>query len=158
MLVFFSSIDTFKLWLWFDLQAVPSGEQRELLEAVVTSWFTVGRLGGFNAQNMQVHYRGSRGSSNFPYDSEQCDSSMEAMFHDLGDLEFRGSMARCWINMGTADEFALDVLINALNTFSLENMGIKKLTVGGDNNVWPIPKDNQKTQDPLLQGMDMRDY
>ena len=42
------------LQLWFELHEAPTPEQRELLEAVINSWFTVGRLGGFNAQNLQV--------------------------------------------------------------------------------------------------------
>ena len=32
--------------------------------------------------------------------------------------------------MGTADELALDILINALSTFSQEQMGVKQLVVG----------------------------
>lgn len=41
--------------------------------------------------------------------------------------------------MGTADEMALDVLINALMGFSKDHLGIKKLLIGGTNDDWPVP-------------------
>lgn len=159
MAVNLNRYDTFKLWLWIELYEPATADQKELLEAVLTSWFTVGRLGGYNAQNLQVHYKGSSGKTNYTYDDTQCDTSMEAMFHDMGSPEYRGVTCRCWINIGTADELAVDILINALNTFSQENMGIRRLTIGGDNKAWPLPKDDQTIkEDPLLAGMDMGEY
>jgi hypothetical protein len=41
--------------------------------------------------------------------------------------------------MGTADELALDMLINALTTFSKEQLGIKQLVIGGENDDWAAP-------------------
>jgi hypothetical protein len=41
--------------------------------------------------------------------------------------------------MGTADELALDVLINLLIGYSTEVAGIRKLQMGGDNEAWPAP-------------------
>lgn len=41
--------------------------------------------------------------------------------------------------MGTADELAIDVLINMLTTFSKDYVGIKTLVVGGQNASWPTP-------------------
>ena len=46
----------------------------------------------------------------------------------------------CRVDMGTADELALDILINALSTFSREQLGLKQLVVGGQNDDWPTPK------------------
>lgn len=43
------------------------------------------------------------------------------------------------VDMGTTDEMALDVLINALMGFSKDHLGIKKLLVGGTNDDWPVP-------------------
>ena len=40
--------------MWLELHQAPNAEQRNLLEAVLNSWFTMGRLGGFNAMNLQV--------------------------------------------------------------------------------------------------------
>lgn len=42
--------------------------------------------------------------------------------------------------MGTADELALDILLNALSTFSREQLGIRQVVVGGQNDDWPVPK------------------
>ena len=40
--------------LWFDLFRAPSGREADLLEEVLASWFMLGRLGAYNAQNLQV--------------------------------------------------------------------------------------------------------
>ena len=42
--------------------------------------------------------------------------------------------------MGTSDELALDVLINALSVFSREQLGVRQLVVGGQNEDWPTPQ------------------
>ena len=44
------------------------------------------------------------------------------------------------LDMGTSDELALDVLINALSNFSREQLGIRQLVVGGQNEDWPVPQ------------------
>lgn len=40
--------------LWFELYRPPSPREAELLEEVLASWFMMGRLGAYNAQNLQV--------------------------------------------------------------------------------------------------------
>ena len=40
--------------IWFDLYRPPSGREADLLEEVLASWFMLGRLGAYNAQNLQV--------------------------------------------------------------------------------------------------------
>lgn len=47
--------------------------------------------------------------------------------HEITELESRGDWSRFWVDMGTADEMALDILINALAQFSQEYFGIQKL-------------------------------
>ena len=76
------------------------------------------------------------------YDAEECETSLNAFIHEMSDLEAKGCWMRAWcasshtalmricvkvdmiqccrLNMGTADELALDVLINALSTLSKE--------------------------------------
>lgn len=41
--------------VWFELLQTPSEDDLGLLDAVLSSWFMIGRLGGFNAMNLQVH-------------------------------------------------------------------------------------------------------
>lgn len=49
-------------------------------------------------------------------------------------------MAPLRVDLGTADELALDILLNALSTFSREQLGIRQVVVGGQNDDWPTPK------------------
>lgn len=72
--------------------------------------------------------------------------------HELSEIETNGLWARIksisnsvWIHefsfrldMGTADELCLDVLINTILTFSKEYVGIKNLIIGGVNKDWPV--------------------
>lgn len=57
--------------------------------------------------------------------------------------------------MGTADELAIDVLINMLSTFSKEYIGIKTLIVGGENASWPVPGKKKPgfTDDPQFENI-----
>ncbi len=48
------------------------------------------------------------------------------------------------LDMGTADELALDVLLNMLMGFSRECCGIKRICVGGENDTWPLPNRPQE--------------
>lgn len=54
--------------------------------------------------------------------------------------------------MGTADEMALDVLINTLMGFSKDHLGIKKMLVGGTNEDWPVP--DMGDTDVIQEGRD----
>ena len=42
------------MWVWLELYSPPSSSEADLLQEVVRAWFLVGRLGGFNSQNMQA--------------------------------------------------------------------------------------------------------
>ena len=43
------------LQIWLELYNDPTQLEKDTLDAVFTAWFTLGRCGGFNAQNLQVH-------------------------------------------------------------------------------------------------------
>lgn len=43
-------------------------------------------------------------------------------------------------DLGTGDELGLDVLINMLQGFSREHIGIKQCCIGGQNDDWPVPE------------------
>jgi hypothetical protein len=91
------------------------------------------------------------GASFLDYDAEECETGLDALFHDMSNTERNGSWLRTWcgvwhrdaltgrraclvgcdldtpftlmvcrVNMGTADELAIDVLINMLSNFSRE--------------------------------------
>ena len=143
-------------------------EDAELLDGVLTAWFMLGRLGAFNSGNLQLSQ--GRGISAKEYDATQLASAASSVFHDfsprtdLGDndgnggagsnaavsdedgaLEIQGRWARTWVNCGTADELAFDVLLNALSTLAAEEVpALSKVVVGGELPWWPVPKKKKK--------------
>jgi hypothetical protein len=52
------------------------------------------------------------------------------------------------MDMGTADELALDVLLNTLVGFSKECVGLKRILLGGQHDAWPLP-DKTQTRDEM---------
>jgi hypothetical protein len=52
--VTFKEVDPFDLWVWLEFVVPPAQREKELLQSTLKSWFVVGKLGGFNSQNMQV--------------------------------------------------------------------------------------------------------
>lgn len=63
------------------------------------------------------------------------------------------------VDVGTADEMAIDVLINTLQTLSRENLGIRTLVVGGENDDWPTPRRTDRggegSADPMRAALDI---
>ncbi|GJV86900.1 gypsy type transposase [Tanacetum coccineum] len=45
---------------------------------------------------------------------------MPSSFHDVGDVEFQDNWGRVWVDIGTSNYFALDVLLNCLTILSSE--------------------------------------
>ncbi|GJS39351.1 nicalin-1, partial [Tanacetum coccineum] len=54
---------------------------------------------------------------------------MPSSFHDIGDVEFQDNWGRVWVDIGTSDYFALDVLLNCLTELSSEYLGIQQYPV-----------------------------
>nr|GEZ00697.1 hypothetical protein [Tanacetum cinerariifolium] len=52
-------------------------------------------------------------------------------FHDIDDVEFQDNWGRVWVDIGTSDYFALDVLLNCLTVLSSEYLGIQQVVFGG---------------------------
>nr|GEV89221.1 hypothetical protein [Tanacetum cinerariifolium] len=52
-------------------------------------------------------------------------------FHDIGDVEFQDNWGRVWVDIGTSNYFALDVLLNGLTVLSSEYLGIQHVVFGG---------------------------
>ena len=40
--------------IWLEMAAPPTEDDVDLLDTVITSWFMIGRLGGYNSMNLQV--------------------------------------------------------------------------------------------------------
>ncbi len=132
----FREFDPFNVWIWIEFSVVPSEMEKQYVEEVFDSWFFLGKLGGFNAENLQVQEVGLE-ISYMDYNSDLADDSLLALMHNMGELEFDGVWARCWFDLGTSDAIALDVLLNALRQFSRDYVTLEQVIVGGENEDWP---------------------
>ena len=137
MKVEFREFNQFDLWFWIQFSTVPSETEKQYVEEVFQSWFFLGKLGGFNAENLQIQEEGLD-LSYMQYDQQTADSSLMALMHNMGNFEYLGTWARCWFDLGTSDAIALDILINALRQLSQEFVTIELLYIGGENEDWAI--------------------
>jgi len=137
MQVQFREFDPFNVWIWIEFNTVPSEMEKQYIEEVFDSWFFLGKLGGFNAENLQAQDTGLD-ISYMEYDEDTADNSMLALMHNMGDVEYEANWGRCWFDLGTSDAIALDVLINALRQFSKDYVSLNTLIIGGENEDWPV--------------------
>jgi hypothetical protein len=138
MQVQFREFDAFNLWVWIEFSTIPSEMEKQYIEEVFSSWFFLGKLGGFNAENLQVQDTGLD-LSYMSYDEDQADSSMMALMHNMGEFEYEGNWSRCWFDIGTTDAIALDILINSLRQLNKDFVTIEQLIIGGENDDWRVP-------------------
>lgn len=150
MQVQFREFDPFDVWIWLEFPNVPSEREKQYVEEVFDSWFFLGKLSGFNAENLQVQEVGLE-ISYMQYDEDVGDQSLMALMHNMADVEYEGVWARCWFDLGTTDAIALDVLINALRQFSQDYVNIETLIIGGQNEDWPVADSRNRStfQDQL---------
>lgn len=135
----FREFDPFDVWIWIEFDNVPSEMEKQYVEESFNSWFYLGKLGGFNAENLQIQDLGID-ISYIEYDQDLADNSMMSPMHNMGEFEFLGNWGRCWFDLGTSDLIGIDILINALRELSKEYVGISQLIIGGENEDWTIDK------------------
>ena len=110
----FREVDPFNCWLWLRFAEVPSQGERNYVDGIFDSWYVIG------------------------YDNDDAESVMPALMHNMGQLEYQLEWARCWVDMGTSDGVAIDVLINALRQLDTDVVQIEELVIGGVNEDWPV--------------------
>ena len=137
MNVSFREVDPFNCWIWIKFFEVPNQPEKNYLDGLFDSWYVLGRLGGFNSENLQTHEEGAE-LSWMAYDNELSKSSMPSLMHNLGQLEYQNLWSRCWVDFGTADPISIDILINALNQVSTDYVKIEELIIGGENSDWVV--------------------
>ncbi|MBW4555569.1 MAG: DUF3531 family protein [Trichormus sp. ATA11-4-KO1] len=137
MQIQFREINPFDVWIWLKFSTIPSGREKQYVEEVFNSWFYLGKLGAFNAENLQVQETGLD-INYMNYDQQGYDKSLLALMHNMGEFEYEGQWARCWFDLGTSDAIALDILINALKQLNEEYVTIEDLYIGGENEDWPV--------------------
>lgn len=133
----FREFNPFDLWIWLEFADVPSAMEQQYVEEVFNSWFYLGKLSAFNAENLQVQDTGIE-ISYLEYDNPALENSLMAPMHNMADLQYQGTWGRCWFDLGTSDLIALDILINALYQLSQEYVTIKQMIIGGVNQDWPV--------------------
>lgn len=139
MEVQFREFNPFDLWIWLEFPTVPSRMEQQYVEELFDSWFYLGKLGGFNAENLKVQDTGIE-ISYLEYDNSDTENSLMSLMHNMGEIEYLGVWGRCWFDLGTSDLMAIDILINALSQLSKEFVTINKLIIGGENEDWAIDK------------------
>jgi hypothetical protein len=133
----FREVDPFDCWIWLRFDHPLLDGERGYLETAFDSWFFLGKLGGFNAENLQVHEAGAE-LSWLAYDEESEGRAMPALMHSMSALEVQQDRARCWVDLGTSDALALDVLINTLRQLDRDVVEIRELVIGGLEEDWPV--------------------
>ena len=134
----FRECNFFDLWIWLEFETMPSPMEQQYVEEVFSSWFLLGKLGGFNAENLQVQEAGTD-ISYLSYDLETASNSFMALMHNMSEFEYQGTWGRCWFDLGTTDALALDVLINALEQLNKDYVTVKRMVIGGENEDWKVP-------------------
>ena len=137
MRVRFREVDPFNCWVWLRFSEIPSQGEQNYVDGIFDSWYVLGRLGGFNAESLQVHEEGDQ-LSWMNYETEEATGVMPALMHNMGQMEYQQDWARCWIDLGTSDGIALDVLINALRQLDSDVVHLEELLIGGVNDDWPV--------------------
>ncbi len=137
MKVRFREVDPFNCWIWIRFQNVPSQAERDYIDGVFDSWYVIGRLGGFNASNLQAQEEASD-LSWLTYDDEETTNTLPSLMHNVAQLEYQGDWSRCWVDLGTCDALAIDVLINALQQIDVNFVQIEELLIGGVNDDWVV--------------------
>lgn len=137
MKIEFREINPFDVWIWLRFSTVPSEREKQFVEELFDSWFYLGKLGAFNAENLQVQETGLD-ISYLHYDQDGYQNSLLALMHNMGEFEYNGDWGRCWFDLGTSDAIALDLLINALTQLGQEYVTIDEVCIGGENTDWPI--------------------
>lgn len=136
----FREFNQFDLWIWIEFESVPSRNETQYVEELFDSWFYLGKLGGFNAENLQIQDVGVE-VSYLSYDHDQANSALMAPMHNMGDWEYLGMWGRCWFDLGTSDLVALDVLVNALTQLSKDFVPMRQVVIGGENPDWEVERD-----------------
>ena len=121
--------------------------EQQYVEELFNSWFYLGKLGAFNAENLQVQEMGidiSYMEYIQPSDSETLMSPM----HNMSDFQYNGVWGRCWFDLGMSDLIGVDILINALQQISREYVTIQRLIIGGENEDWQT---DDRTQESFVE-------
>lgn len=93
MLVQFGEFKSHNLWIWVEAHNSIAEMEQPLLDEVFKAWFVLGKLGGYNTENMQVQANFFE-VSNMDYDMEQANGSEG----DVPTCVFHAMVSGKWAN------------------------------------------------------------
>ncbi|XP_057251004.1 uncharacterized protein LOC104908290 [Beta vulgaris subsp. vulgaris] len=125
--VSFRDFNPLDSYIWVELFGSPSDRDVDLFGSVIQAWYVMGRLGAFNSSNLQL--ANSSMEYNPLYDADKGLKVMPSSFHDISNVEFQDNWGRFWVDLGTSDVFAIDVLLNCLTVLSSEYLGIQQVVL-----------------------------
>ncbi|GAB4851955.1 hypothetical protein Ancab_016145 [Ancistrocladus abbreviatus] len=117
----FNPVDSY---IWFELYSSPSDKDVNLIGSCFYP-----ELSQF--VEIMIQLANSSTEYNFLYDADEGFKVLPSSFHDIGDFELQDNWGRVWVDLGTADFFAIDVLLNCLTVLSSEYLGIQQVVFGG---------------------------
>ncbi|GAB4212572.1 MAG: DUF3531 family protein [Synechococcales cyanobacterium] len=131
----FQDCDWNRLWIWLHFASIPDDQAQAYVEQVIESWYSLGLLGAYNATSLPIQEAGVALSEfDYPQDLEL----LPAFFHNMGEVEYQHDWGRFWVDMGSADSLALDILCHALRTLSRDYVPLREIQFGGDLDEWPL--------------------
>jgi len=111
----------------------PTAEDEQYLQQLFDSWYTLGLLGGFNANFTPLQDAEVDDLSELDYPDPK--EALPSLMHNMGEVTFEHTWARCWFDLGTADPLALDILLNALRTLGRDYVSIRQVVIGGSEDL-----------------------
>jgi hypothetical protein len=130
MEVKFLECDWFNLLVSIELVEYPTTREQQIIDEVLNSWFLLGKLGAFNAENTQVQDEGVD-INYLDYDST-AESDLMAVMHNMGEITYSGKTVSCWFDLGTADAICLDILLNSLKQLHKEYVQIDRVVISSE--------------------------
>lgn len=130
MEVKFLECDWFNLLVSIELVEYPTPQEQQIIDEVFNSWFLLGKLGAFNAENTQVQDEGVD-INYLDYDNEDT-SDLMAVMHNMGEMTYAGKTVSCWFDLGTADAICLDVLLNSLKQLHKDYVPIDRVIISSE--------------------------
>ncbi len=114
---------------------------RGYLETTFDSWFFLGKLGGFSAENLQAHEADGADLGWLAYDAEAAAGSLPALMHNMGPIEYQG-LGRCWWTWAP-DAFGLGRADQRPAPAGQRPAEIEELCIGGINDDWPVEEQGE---------------
>merc|ERR1712151_1232439 len=124
--------DLSNVMVWVKFRDNPTVSTQETFATVVKSHYICGKLGGFNSGHFHIFSAGwtdLEEGKMMKYKDETAGNP--ACLHGLSGIEVKGRYARFFLDIGSADELSLEILLNMLIGFSRDIVPLDQVIIGG---------------------------